>query len=51
MTDKLRKTRILGLFSYLKNTLQGVFWESFYEDDIQPEIQVAPGSDNGYPDS
>ena len=45
--DKLRKThaktRIQGLFSYLKNTCLGVFWKSFYEDDIQPP-PPQPGS-------
>ena len=46
MTDKFRemhaKTCIDGLFLYLKNTCLGCVWKPFYEDDIQPEIQVPP---------
>ena len=29
---------------FLKNTCLGCVWKPFYEDDIQPEIQVPPGS-------
>ena len=29
-------------FHTWKIRVKGVFWKSFYEDDIQPEIQVRP---------
>ena len=38
MTDKLKKKCVFRV--YFHNWKTRVFWKSFYEDDIQPEIQV-----------
>ena len=43
MTDKLKKNAYLGSIWTEKYVFEGVFRKSFYEDDIQPEIQVPPG--------
>ena len=39
---QIKKNLCKNAFLYLKIRVKGVLWKSFYEDDIQPEIQVAP---------
>ena len=43
MMDKPMQKHIFRVYSHTwKIHVKGVFWKSFYEDDIQPEIQVPP---------
>ena len=42
ITKNTDKNAYLGSIFIAEKYMFRVFWKSFYEDDIQPEIQVAP---------